>query len=614
MTKMKKILIFLFTIALISCEDMFLEIPDTSGNVDLDEVYSSAKNVEGVLAKCYRDALIHGWPGGWGASHGVLGSISGERHRGYNWHGTYEICEAGLSVNGTTDGADAGADNFAQNWMCVRECYIVYENIDRVPDMSDALKNNIKGEALGLIAYRYMGMFYRYGGLPLVPKSFQATDDLNIPRSSLQETYDFIIDLCDRALDLVPAKWESKYTGRINKGAVLAIKARLQMFAARPLFNSATPYLSNPKTDLLVCFGNKDDNRWNEAITANEAVLTWANANGYRLLNTGGGDAGQANVNAIIDYGRAVSFPGNEEVILAYKFDNTTQDYNNGLVNYYNTSAYNTFNRFDIENSGLLTNFLENYYFNDGTTPDWPKIGDAEPRPASDWLEKVEKMEARFRLDYIVPGVESLANPNDNNWSLRGWNMRVGNTFMVSDQEIFPGVGWSGKGCGLPTKFYYGAGGRVWFEPPLFRMAEIYLNLAEAYNEMDNTAKALENLNMVHNRAGLPAIRETGKDNLRALIQREKAIEMVGENRRYFDAKHWKMPNIGNGVIGGPMRELQFLVNTEGTGSTNQNLPAAQVSYWDALTYVVYWNPKMYLEPIPQSEVNKGIIIQNPGY
>ena len=612
---MKKILIFLFAMVLVSCEEMFLEIPDTSGNVGLDEVYSSAKNVEGVLAKCYRDALIHGWPGGWGASHGVLGSLSGERHRGYNWHGTYEICEAGLNVNGTTDGADAGADNFGQNWMAIRQCYLVYENIDRVPDMTEAQKNNIKGEVLGLIAYRYMGMFYRYGGLPLVTKTFMADDNLEIPRSSLQETYDFILDLCDKALPLVPEKWESKNTGRIHKGAVLAIKARLQLFAARPLFNNATPYLSNPKTNQLVCFGNYDAGRWNDAISANEAVLTWANANGYRLLNTGSAIPGQANLNAAMDYGRAVSFPGNEEVILAYKFNETNLGYSNGLVNYYNTSAYNNFNRFDIENSGILTNFLENYYSSDGTTPVWPKIGDPEPHPASEWIEKAGKMEARFRVDYICPGVESLANPNDNNWSLRGWNMRVGNTFLfVEGQVVFPGVGASGKGGGMPTKFYYGAGGRVWFEPPLFRMAEIYLNLAEAYNETGNTVKALENLNIIHNRAGLPAITETNKDKLRILIQREKAIEMMGENRRYFDAKHWKLSNIDDGVIGGPMRELQFLVDTRNTGSVNHNLPEAQVSYWDALSYVAFWHPKMYLEPIPQGEVNKGIIIQNPGY
>ena len=610
---MKKILIFLFAITLFaSCEDEFLEMPDTSGTVDLDEIYSTAKNAEGALAKCYRDVLKHGWPTGWGVSHGTLGSISGERYKGYNWHGTWEISESGLGVNGH-DWSDAGADHFAQNWMYIRECYIVVENIDRVPDLTQKEKDHIKGEALALLAYRYMGMFYRYGGIPLVTKSFEANDDLAIPRASLQDTYDFTMGLCDEALSLVPEKWESKYTGRIHKGAVLAIKARLQQFAARPLFNNSRPYLSESGTDNLVCFGNQNDSRWNEAITANEAVLTWANANGYKLLNTGGG-IGSPNSNAADDYGTAVSLPGNEEVILAYKYNDISQG-NNYIAYYYNASNYWWNNRYDTDNVGLLTNFLENYYANDGTNPVWPKIGDAAPKPASHWFDNVNKMEARFRVDYLVPGVESLANPGDNNWSLSGWGRKTGNTFNedTSAPPVFPNIGAEGKGCGAPTKFYYKAGGRVWLEAPLFRLAETYLNLAEAYNETGNSAKALANLNMVHNRAGLPSITETNKENLRTLIQREKAIEFMGENHRYYDVKHWKHAKIGNGIIGGQMREMQFLVNEDLTGG-NHNLPEALISYWDAVSYTSYWNPKMYLEPIPQSEVNKGIIIQNPGY
>ena len=59
------------------------------------------------------------------------------------------------------------------------------------------------------------------------------------------------------------------------------------------------------------------------------------------------------------------------------------------------------------------------------------------------------------------------------------------------------------------------------------------------------------------------------------------------------------------------MREMQFEV--EPTAS-NKNLASSLIYYWDSNAYIAYWNPKMFLEPIPQSEVNKGIIVQNPGY
>ncbi|WP_423126657.1 RagB/SusD family nutrient uptake outer membrane protein [Gaoshiqia sp. Z1-71] len=611
MKKLTIILLVLGLVGLSSCEDMFLEKPDTTGTVDLNEVYSSSKNAEAALWSCYRNVLLHGWPGGWGVGHGALASISGERSRGYSWHGTYNIAATGLSVNGT-DGSDGGSDHYGNNWSYIRACSLVKENIDMVPDMTSEMKGYIKAEATGLIAYRYIGMFYRYGGLPIVRKSFQATDDLKIGRSSLQETLDYIIELCDEAYNGLPAgNWAAAQTGRLTRGAVLAMKARALMFAARPLFNSSTPYLTNGSDNNLVCFGNQDATRWQEAITANEAVLSWAGANGYALINTGGAPAGQPNPNALDDYGKATSTPANQEVLLAYKC-NTSNQYEwpaSAIFYYLNTSPNWTNNRWDTDLVGLLTNFLEIYYKNDGNNQEWPQIGESTPRGASDWLEKIPQMEARCLADNILPGFDAFNNPGVYNYSAQGW----GRTCMNSGKETsFPNAIGSGRGCGFPVKFYYHAESRVWFEPPLFRLAETYLNLAEAYNETGNSVKALENLNKVHNRAGLPAVTETGKDKLREVIQREKAIEFYNENHRYYDVKHWKHKDIANGIIGGQMRELQFKIKASASGSNN--LAVNLESYWDAVSYTAFWSPRMYLEPIPQSEVNKGISVQNPGY
>ena len=66
---MKKILVsmmLLGSLGLFSCQDMFLQMPDTTGTVDLKEVYGSAKNAKGALMTCYRQSLLHGLPGGWG--------------------------------------------------------------------------------------------------------------------------------------------------------------------------------------------------------------------------------------------------------------------------------------------------------------------------------------------------------------------------------------------------------------------------------------------------------------------------------------------------------------------------------------------------------------------
>lgn len=604
MKNITKILAVLGLVALTSC-DFFLEKPDTTGTVDRDAVFGTRKNAEAALMSCYANALIHGWPGGMGIGHGTLGSISGEINRGYNWHGTYFVAQSGLSVNGH-DGSDAGADNYGNNWKFIRQCFVVKENIDLVADMDQKDKDVIKAEVTALIAYRYMGMFYRYGGVPKVTKSFEASDDLSAGRETLENTLQYIIDLCDEAYAVLPAKWDAANTGRMTQGAVLAIKARALQFAARPLFNSATPYLDNGELNNLICFGTADKERWKAAIDANEAVLTWAASNGVKLINTGG-STGSPNTNAFEDYATATSTPGNAEIILAYK----KNDSGGYLAYYHNCSPIWTNNRYDTDESGVLSNHVKYYYKNDGTEMSWPAVGDAAPRNGSDWIANVASIEPRALADIKFGGHDSMNNPGNTSWSNLGWG-RGGYDANIDKGDAFPNsVGGTGQACGERTKFYYKAGSRQWFEAPLFRLAETYLNLAEAYNEYGNTAKALENLNMVHNRAGLPSITETDQAKLREIIQREKFIEFFCENHKYFDAKHWKRADIGTNICGGSMRGFTFNIKKDSPWPyAAENIE----TYWECEIYQAFWSPAMFLEPFPQSEVNKGTTTQNPGY
>ena len=610
-----KISAVLGLLALTSC-DFFLQKPDTTGTVDRDAVFGTKKNAEAALMSCYSNALIHGLPGGLGYTHGTLGAISGEINRGASWHGTYVITEQGLNVNGAgsdatdrSNGSSAGSENYAKNWSVIRQCFIVKENIDKVSDMTQEEKDVIKAEVTALIAYRYMGMFYRFGGVPKVTKSFLATDDLTAGRETLENTLQYIIDLCDEAYPGLPAKWDNANTGRMTQGAVLAIKARALMFAARPLFNSATPYLDNGELNNLICFGNVDKERWKAAIDANEDVLEWASANGVALINTGG----TPNTKAFEDYATATSTPANKEIILAYKNNSSSQDYSTYVFLYNNCSAYWTWNRFDSGESGLLSNHIKLYYKNDGTEMSWPSLGDAAPRQGSDWLENVAAIEPRALADIKFAGHDAMNNPGDTKWTSLGWG-RNGYDGKIGMGDAFPNsVGGSDKGqlSGERTKFYYKAGSRTWFEFPLFRLAETYLNLAEAYNEYGNPEKALENLNKVHNRAGLPSIAEKDQDKLRKIIQREKAIEFFSENHRYFDVKHWKHEDIAKGICGGSMRGFTFNIKA---GATWPYDKSKIDTYWEAEYYQSFWSPSMFLEPFPQTEVNKGTITQNPGY
>lgn len=612
MNKLKSIILaFAVLTGLDSC-NLFLEMPKVTGNVYLDEVFSNRKDAEGMLWRSYHMALRDGLPEGWGINHGTLASLSGELTRGYSWHAGYN-----LVVNGPHTGEDQGFPaNYDQGWEVIRACWIIIGNIGKVDELSDEMKEYMRGEAYALIAYRYMGMFYRWGGVPVIRQANEMSDDLNFPRATAQETLDFTLELIEEAYKRLPDTWTGiesgsgeKWTGRLTKGAALAMKARLLTFAARPLFNSQKPYteefgLRFSGDREIIWLGGYDEQRYRDAIDAHLAVLDWAKKNNKHLIFTAGEGNRNTFEDAIKDYGQGVSLLNGPEILLAFKVASDQTTYNN-MNEGYNFSNYVYAG--ERSQRGLLTNFVRLYRDKDGGEIDWPEAGkETTPRPISDFGENIDKIEARFRVDICVPGKYGRSNDGDANWNENIWYMGS----FTSDKEIEANMARAteGRGIGVPTKFYYGAGSRTWLEFPLFRLAENYLHLAEAYNEIGETENALRYLNIIRNRAGLPSLTETGKSELRSEIQREKALEYFEENHRYYDVKHWKHPDIGTKILGGDMTEISFYREGE------QNTMEALKTYWDAYSYTGYWHPKWFLEPFRQSEVNKGVIIQNPGY
>ena len=614
---MKKIRIVAIIAVLVSTTgcNLFLEMPEVTGSVYREDVFSNRKDTEGMLWRAYHRGLREGLPEGWAINHGTLASLSGEITRGYSWHAGYNLVVNGpttvLDASGQFQGAPA---NFNENWEVIRSCWIIISNIDSCPEISPEMKEYMKGEAYALIAYRYVGMFQRWGGVPIVRQANEMTDDINFPRASAQKTLEFALEMLQEAENRLPDTWTDiepgcgdKWEGRITQGAVLAMKARLLTFAARPLFNADQSYAKEfgmaYSADSLIWLGGKDINRYQTAIDAHLAVINWAKANGKHLIFTAGEGNRNSFEQAIDDYGRGVSQLNGPETLLAFKVESDQQVYNN-MTEGYNWSAYVDAGERSLR--GVLTNFVRLYRDTEGNDIDWPVVGEAAPRPIADFAANIDKIEPRFRVDICVPGKFGRSNDGDAKWNEGIWYMGS----LTSDAGIAASMARAteGRSIGVPTKFYYKAGARRWLEFPLFRLAENYMSLAECYNEIGDATNAQKYLNIIRNRAGLPSVTETDQAKLRELIVRERALEFFEENQRYYDVKHWKHPDIGTKILGGPMTEISFLT-TDGA-----NTMAALISYWDAYSYTGYWHPKWFLEPFRQDEVNKGIIAQNPGY
>ncbi|SDP86162.1 Starch-binding associating with outer membrane [Mucilaginibacter sp. OK268] len=550
-------------ISLASCQKEFLQMP-ISNSTTVDTVFSTSINAQAAIASAYQQSLSQGLPyqGYWNSM--LQDNLSGAMNYGFAWTIANPMVLNGMSSNSGNE----DMDGFNYNYTAIRQDYLVKENIGKVKDMSDADKAVVRAEMQALIAYRYEQMMIMYGGVPIVSRSFAATDNLVVSRHPLKQVLDSIVTWCDYASAVVPSQWPSTWRGRMTKSAVMAIKAKALLYAARPLFNTATPYLNFGGNNNLVCLGGNDPSRWDAAAKASEAEIAEAEGQGgLAIINTG---------NPLDDYGKATSLPGNMEVVLAYKSDNSSSMYT-----FYNAHTWQAYGNL------LNTNQLKFYYKSDGTDEVWPNT--TTVKPFSEYLDNMNAIEARFKACFQPWQMDAWNNPGDNNWS---------------NQSMFQ---WQNPGCARITKFYYKAGTRSWFEFPVFRLASAYLSSAEAYNELGQTQLSLDRLNKIHLRAGLPAITEKDKNLLRAIIQREWMIEFFDENYRLHDIKHWKLAGINNGLIGGSITAFTYNGNTGAKLNGNTD-------YQDKLLYQAFWADREYLNPFPQTEVNKSIIVQNPGY
>lgn len=563
--------------------ESFFEKPEGS-DVTIDTIFSSRLKMQTLLAQAYCDALPVGgimlreyeyWRH-YGWQQGLNAEITDEALSRWTWMDSYKIKMEGFSSDWGT-GVAKSDDAYDYNWVGIRECFLVAENVDRVPDMSQEEKEQVKAECKTLIALRYHEMLKRYGGVPIVRQAFSGEESMNLHRATIQEMDDYICELCNEALPkLKPVATNMK--GRIHEGIPLAVMARTKTTLARPLFNADQPVMSmdDAADNSMICLMGYDQKRWRDAVDANLAVLDWAQKSGWcKLIDTG---------NPFDDFGRATSEADNEELLLAYK--GKRDGCNDGYYQGYDP-------RFWRCGHIVTANALEYFHKADGTDQHWPAMGEPA-RPFEDYLQRCNEMEPRFKQS-----IQPISLRAFNNQDSQSWDFAWGN---------FDGT-VATSGVGRSVKFLYnmsyGTDENFWFEFPLIRLAEFYLNLAEAYNELGETQNALKYLNVIRHRAGLPNVTTTDKNKLRTEIQREFNIEFFAENHRAYNVRHWRLAD-RDGMLAGNMES--FLYN--GFTEAEKNID----SYERGVAQVAYWSNKMYLYPFPLAEVNKGYLKQNPGY
>jgi len=588
---MKKIIytiIIIFSTAFIfsSCEDIFgdyLEKPPGT-DVTIDSLFSSVSQMQVLLAACYEQALIGPWEevyiidGGGGYYNNIwdnipfFSTISDEGEHEAPWWMAHTFTTGGITT------ADRNFDRFyTERFYALRQVNLLYENVDRVPDASQELKNQIKAEARHLRAEVHFNMFRRQGGIPIVDRSFKPseTEDMQVPRSTVEETVNFIVADLDYAIQYLPDEYPSSMRGRITKGAALALKSRVLLFAASPLYNTGSPPLSmsDPSQNNLICYGNYDENRWQKAAQAAKAVLDWAPAGNINLITDQGVDKNYRYVWEIND---------NREIILADKHANENS---RGITN--RPFRYWMCNGIGGQQGVEPTqNFIEEHYEKlDGTLMDWPEQD-------TNLTQRYAELEHRFHQTIAYNGFF--------------WNQDKGNVALYDG-----GAHVAGNITGYFVKKWIpdevtGAGSNYDIDFIRYRLAEFYLNYAEALNEYQGpVTEAYEAVNTIRARSGMPPLPGgLTKEEFRERVQRERSVEFAFESHRWWDLRRWRT---AHEVLSGPFYGLKIYKNTPETDPLTFRYE--KYAYEQRI-----WKPEYYHYFFPTSEIDFGFIVQNPGW
>ncbi|RQO77982.1 RagB/SusD family nutrient uptake outer membrane protein [Pedobacter sp. KBW01] len=559
----------------------FLDSKADTGETEATVFSDSLKSIR-FLTQIY-SATSYSFTKGRFSSHGNTEMATDDAEYAYSGPTQNAVIMYNGTLSPTNFWSGGGLPDFwTTPYTNIRRVNLMLSKLPVIP-LSDAKKKRIQGELKFLRAWYYHFLLINFGGVPINGDSvYGISDVIDLPRSSFEETVNYITSELDAAASILPvtADYAEQDYGRATKGACMALKSRVLLYAASPLFNGGAIDQASGAVKPIVSYPAYSVARWQKAADAAEALI---NTGTYSLFEDNTTAPGYGFYNVFL---KRV----NSEYIFAFN-----RPVNRDFEGYYNPPS-----RGGAKNSTPTQQLAEAFPMKNGKA-----ITDATSGfdPANPYANR----DPRFGYSIIY------------NQSLY-YSTTTSSKIVVNTYNGAPTDGYTSNGTGPTTTGYYARKmcdenissnssfntERGW---PLIRYAEILLNYAEAINETGQTALAYPKLVAIRKRAGITA----GADNLyglkanmtvdemRAVIQNERRIELMNEDHRWNDIRRWK---IGVAVNNG----YNKAINITKTGSV--------YTYQTVNTIRLHvFNPQHYLMPIPQSEVAKmPSMLQNPGY
>ncbi len=585
------------------CTKNFLEKP-RGGDVTIDTIFRTQKQANYAVAQMYNLCIktYFAQNNSGDSRPEVVTDQLYIINPAYNW--AQLSMNAGVYVTGNmSPSATIDKGGFGSHYQGIRQANLVLQNIDKVEDADAAWKADVKAQALFCRALQHYEVFRLYGGIPIVTVPLDGEDNLKIPRSSLKNTVDNIVAWCDEAAAILPATRASVDYGKVTKLAALALKARVLLYAASPLYNTPQSMASTISAarfgdgrDSVLCYPAYDQNRWQLAAAAAKAVIDNAGASSVSLYNTGKPETIGTNGTyaELGDYEAVYNVYANQELILVNTYNQVTTGFEWGryLMSKVRLNEWGAKNNVPVE-------FMQQYEKRNGTTWTLPTSGDDFGVDV-----KALNLDPRFYQTIAYDG--------------QTWNSSRGVLAYYKAGDGYAAGSLSSSDAG-PDGYAMEAVKFVaridnmsdnHFAWPVFRLAEFYLSYAEALNEMGApTTEAYQYLNAIRSRAGMPSKTGLSQDQFRLAVQNERTIELAYEGHRYNDLNRWLKAHI---VLNQPLR---------GVSTTAKKVNNTLKRSWQIVPFIQRVFPiKYYYVPFPYSEVSKQYLGnatwngQNPGW
>ncbi len=637
---MKSKIIFFIAVVFWGYSCNFLDIvPDDKPT--FEDAFKNEQTLEGYVYSCYS---FMPWANNFRTN--FSWAMSNEFVASYHWGAQY------FSFLQITQGMHNASNPVLDVWQDmnkgIRQCYMFFENVDNVrpvvmqPAEFEGRKKIWKAEINFLIAYYHYILLQNYGPVVIIDKTIPidgSKEDLFRSRSSYDESVEKIAKMFDVAITDLPDKWSRADYGRPTKSVAQALKSRMYLYAASPLFNGNTDYANFKNKDgKLLMSQVYDHEKWNKALQETKKAIDMAHAQGYKLYEYNKEPIANAFDKAVLTARWKMVDPWNSELIWGYSANKEVAT--NLVPSFQQLAIPRGFNNGSPPAGGMGASMtaVELFYDKYGKpmegTPAWEnrmnivETEDATGEP-NHTIQFHNDREARF---YAFIGYDGGPYELNDDVYVLDMLFRKPRPLMIRNKHVYAGSDdlnqdqiYSGYACKKGVHPSSNAVGSTFtikpYPFPLIRLGELYLNYAEAaanyLGSLDNDAKKY--LDDIRATVALPSFETSygalsGGDLIKA-VKRERMIEMMFEGHWLYDLKRWKDAKEWFAKDRQNMWGLNTAGGTKETFYHGKDAPGTVQFPTPLINRPYIFDDKHNFYPIKQTyvDVNHNLV-QNPGW